>query len=55
MQTLEKGSANFSYFTKGVRIVRKSDLKTNTRGVNSVSGEKLHDFEIFCLARACEG
>ena len=31
--------------------ILKSDFEAKIRSVNSVSGEKLHDFEIICPAR----
>ena len=42
-----EGGANLRVFTKRVRILRKL---TKISGVNSFSGEKLHDFEIICPA-----
>ena len=45
MQFFEKGCANFKGFTKGGAV-----FKAKIRGVNSVSGENLHDFEIICPA-----
>ena len=45
MQTLEKGGANFRFLTQGVRILKNG-------GINSVSVEKLHGFEIICPARS---
>ena len=52
-QTFEKGDANLRVLTKGVRILKKFWFEAKIRGVNSVSGEKLHDFEIICPARGC--
>ena len=34
-------------------VKENPDVGTTIRGVNSVSGEKLHDLEIICLARGC--
>ena len=50
MQTFEKGvgaraGCEFKGFTKG-----GSDFEAKIRGVNSVSGENLHDFEIISPA-----
>ena len=39
----------FKGFTKGVLI-----LRPKSGGVNSVSGENLHDFEIISTAGGCE-
>ena len=40
-----------SYFTQGAGILKKSDFEAEIRVVNSVSCEKLYDFEIRCPAR----
>ena len=37
----------------GCESLENSDFEAKVRGVNSVSDEKLHDFEIICLARGC--
>ena len=51
MQTCEKGGANLrNFIKKGANL--KFDFEAKIRGVNSVSGEKLHDFEIICPASA---
>ena len=63
-QTFEKGGrgvrrgegvANLRAFTKGdanlPETSENSDFEAKIRGVNSVSGEKLHDFKIICPAR----
>ena len=51
MQTSEKGDMNLRrHFIKGVRILINSDFEAKIMGVNSVSGDKLHDFEIICPA-----
>ena len=50
VQTFEKGGTNLRHFTKGVRILINSDFEAKIMGVNSVSGDKLHDFEIICPA-----
>ena len=43
----ETGGANLRVFTKGVRILKEnSEFEAKIWGVNSVSGEKLHGFEI---------
>ena len=56
MQTFEKGGANLRVFTKGGANHKKIlILRPKLEGVNSVSGEKLHDFEIICAQLAgCE-
>ena len=51
MQTFEKWGANFRYLHSGVRILRK--WGKNNWGVNSVSGEKLQDFEKICPQLGC--
>ena len=48
VRRLSKGGANLRVFTRGGE---NSDFEAEIRGVNSVSGEKLHDFEIICSAR----
>ena len=45
MQTFEKG---------GCESKENSDFEAKIRGLNSVSGEKLHDFEIICPVRAVQ-
>ena len=51
MQTFEKRGANFRNFTKrGANLKKKSNFEAKIRVVNTVSGEKLYDFEIICLA-----
>ena len=48
-----KGGANFKDFYKGGENLKKVlilKLSQNYKGVNSVSGEKLHDSEINCPA-----
>ena len=50
MQTFEKKVANLTFFSKGdVNLKKILILEAKIRDVNSVSGEKLHDFEIICL------
>ena len=44
MQTFGKGGANFRCFTYRVCVLGKLILMQKIRGVNSVSGEKLHEF-----------
>ena len=48
MQTLEKWGANLRVSTKGGAKVLI--LRPKLGGVNSVSGENLHDFEVICPA-----
>ena len=48
-QTFEKVGENFRYFTRGANL-KKIPMLEPKLGVNSVSGEKLHDFEIICLS-----
>ena len=43
MQSFEKEAANFRHYKEGMP-------NANIRCVNSVSGEKLYDFEIICPA-----
>ena len=52
-QTFERrGGAIFKGFYKGgCESSENSDFETKISGVNSVSSEKLHDFEIICTAR----
>ena len=38
------GGANFRNFTKWIANLKKSDLEIKIRGINTVFGEKLHDF-----------
>ena len=45
-QTFEKWGANLMVFTNGGESEENSDFEAKIRGVNSVSCEKLHDFEI---------
>ena len=40
---------NLRVFTNG----GISDFEAKNRGVNSVSGDRLHDFEIICPAKGC--
>ena len=47
---LKMGGANLRVFTKGCESKENSNFEAKIRGVNSVSGEKLHDFEIICPA-----
>ena len=44
--------ANLRVFTRGgeCKSLENSDFEAKIRVVNSVSGEKLHDFEIICPA-----
>ena len=50
-QTFEEGGANLRVFTKGGASLKKIlILRPKLGGVNSVSGEILHDFEIICPA-----
>ena len=51
VQTFEKGAVNLRNFTKWGANQENSDFDAKLRDVNSVSGEKLHDFEIICPAR----
>ena len=51
MQTFEKGGANLRVLQGG----GDADFEAKIRGVNSVSGENLHDFEIICPAREKRG
>ena len=52
MKTFEKRGANFRNFTKRAANLKKnSNFEAKIRVVNTVSGEKLHDFEIICPAR----
>ena len=45
------GAANLRVFTKwGANLKKILILRAKIKGVNSVSGEKLHDFEIICPA-----
>ena len=55
-QNFEKGGANFRNFTKGggVNLKKIPVSRLKIRGVNTVSGEKLHDFEIICPARVVQ-
>ena len=53
MQTYENGGANLRVFTKGGANLKKNLILRPIWGVNSVSGEKLHEFEIICPAREC--
>ena len=47
-----KGGCEFKGFYKGkCESWENSDFETKIRGVNSVSGETMHDFEIICPAR----
>ena len=48
MQTFEKGGMNFRCFTPGAQSSENHDFAAKIKGLNSVSGEKLHDFEITC-------
>ena len=50
--TFKKG-VQFQIFAVGVRTFRKFDLGANIRGVNLISGEKLHEFEIIYRKRGC--
>ena len=51
-QTFKKGDGNLTFFTKGgVNLKKILILRPKVGGVNSVSGEKLHDFEIICPAK----
>ena len=46
------GGCKFQVFFKGVTDVKKNpDFEANFRGINSVFGENLHDFEIICPIR----
>ena len=50
-QTFEERGANLRVFTKGGASLKKIlILRPKLGGVNSVSGEILHDFEIICPA-----
>ena len=52
MQNFEKRGANFRNFTKwGADLKKIPFLRPKIRSENTVSGEKLHDFEIICPAR----
>ena len=56
MQTFEKGGANLRVLQRwGVLILRSKlgDFEAKISGVNSGSGENLHDFEIICPASVC--
>ena len=49
---LKKRGADLRAFTKGGGESSENfDFEAKIRGLNSVSGEKLHDFEITCPAR----
>ena len=49
---LKRGGCKFKGFYKGGA---NSDFEAKIKGVNSVSGEKLHDFEIICPASGGDG
>ena len=47
------GGVNLRVFTKvGANLKKNSDFEAKIRGVHSVSGNKLHDFEIICPANS---
>ena len=47
---LKRGCEFTGFYKVGVNLKVYSDLETKIRGVNSVSGKKLPDFEIICPA-----
>ena len=49
MQTSEKEGAKFRNLSKG-GVNLNSEFEARIRGINTVSGDKLHDSEIICLA-----
>ena len=55
MQTFEKGvQISGISVGRGVGVnLKQNGFKAKIMGVNSVSGEKLHDFEIICQASGC--
>ena len=49
---MKRGGGEFKGFYKvGANLRKILIFETKIRGVNSVPGEKLHDFEIICPAR----
>ena len=50
---LKKGVKFKGFYKEGYRSKENSDFEAKIRGVNSVPGDKLHDFEIICPARGC--
>ena len=53
-KTFEKGGVNFRNFSKVDANLKKIPVWSNIRSVNTFSGEKLHDFEIVCMAMGCD-
>ena len=55
MQTFEKRGVNLRVFTKrGANLKKILIFRLKLGVVNSVSGEKLHDFQIICPARGVQ-